>query len=378
MMLLRSFTADIKEEVKCMTKKQFIRATAFVLIAAMMLFVLCDLFEIEKTKQYSQRLYTYRNYPEDTIDAVYIGTSGVDRYWIAAKAYEEYGMTVYPLATDAMPAWLFTNMIDEALTYQNPQLFIIDARAFGQENNSNNMEVRARRVLDSMQYLSKNWFKAVRKTVDAIHSVDETESLWGISYYLPFVKYHSKWADEDFSIHDNIGSWTDSYAGFFIDDDLSIKGEEQEEIKYDKDMSEELDPLSEQALYELIDYANEKDIELLFVDTPQFMDEVEIGKANTIYDILDKEGFNYISYISGAQEEMNLDSKTDFYNAGHVNYYGAEKFTTVFAKYLDENYDLPDRSNDARVKENWDGVYSHIKETIKKYEDKKEENKNTK
>lgn len=351
-----------------MTKKQCVRAVAFVLLACFMLLVLCDLFEIEKTKPYDQRLYTYRQYPEDTVDAVYIGTSGVDRYLIAAQAYEEYGMTVYPLATDALPVWLFTNMIDEALTYQEPELFIIDARAYGQEHNSNNMEVRARRMLDSMQFLSKNWFKAVRKTVDTIHSVDETKSIWGVSYYLPFVKYHSKWTEEDFSIHNNIGSWDNNYAGFFLDSSLSIKAVEQEPVEYDPTLREELDPLSEQSLYELLDYAKEKDIQLLFVDTPKFMTEEEIGKANTLYDILDEEGIDYISYISGAEAEMELDPKTDFYNAGHVNYYGAEKFTKVFAKYLDDNYDLPDRRNDPQVQENWDNAYENILETIEKYE----------
>lgn len=354
-----------------MTKKQFARACAFVLVFALLLVALCDLFELEKTEIYDQRMYTYRQYPEDMIDAVFIGTSGVDRYIIGPKAYDEYGMTVYPLATDAMPTWLFTNVIDEALTYQNPQLFIIDARAFGQENKVDTMEVRARRLLDSMQFMSKNWFKTVRKTVDTICSVDETQSKWGVSYYLPFVKYHTKWADEDYSIHNNAGSWFHEYGGFFMYEGLSVKALKQPQPHYDETLRTELDPISEQALYDLIAYSKEKNIELLFVDTPQIMDDVEIGKANTMYDILEKEGMKYVSYISGAEKEMGLDRKTDFYNSGHVNYYGAEKFTTVFAKYLDENYDLPDRRDDEHVKEQWDGVYDHIKDTIKVYEEKK-------
>lgn len=354
----------------CMTKKRCLRVVAFALIACFMFLVLCDLFETEKTKPFDQRMYTYRQYPEDTIDAVYIGTSGVDRYWIAAKAYEDYGMTVYPLATDAMPVWLFINAIEEAQTYQNPELFIIDARAFGQDNTAANMEVRARRFLDSLQYLSKNWFKSVRKTLDTINSVDETQSRWDASYYLPFIKYHSKWADEDFSIHNNIGSWYSEDAGFFLYPTLSLKAREQKPVEYDPDLREELDPLTEKSLYELLDYAKENDIKLLFVETPKFMTEEDMGKANTLYDILEEEGIDYVSYIDGSEKEMGLDPKTDFYNAGHTNYYGAEKFTKVFAKYLDDNYDLPDRRNDPQVQENWDGAYEHILDTIKAYEKK--------
>ena len=64
-----------------------------------------------------------------------------------------------------------------------------------------------------------------------------------------------------------------------------------------------------------------------------------------------------------------MDLNTDFYNEGHTNYYGAQKFTKVFSEYLVENYDLKDRRNDENVKEHWDGVHDKLLAKIAELEE---------
>ncbi len=95
---------------------------------------------------------------------------------------------------------------------------------------------------------------------------------------------------------------------------------------------------------------------------------------NTLAGILEKEGFDYVSYNTPeADEEYNFyrgAEFSDFYNAAHVNYYGAEKYTAIFAEYLAEHYDLPDRRGEEAVKKDWDGIYAKIKSKIAAYEGK--------
>lgn len=357
-----------------MTKKEFGRCIAFMLVVCLLLVVLCDLFELGNTSNFDKRFNTYRNLNEDTIDAVMIGTSGMDRYWIGAKAYDEYGMTVYPMTADNMPTWLFINMIEELYTYQNPELIIIDARAYGQSNTkASDMEVRARRVLDAMDFLSVNRIKTAFTTMEVIHSTFEEEPSFELSYLLPYIKYHTKW-EEDYSISSNLGSKEHVYAGFYMSSSLSIQVKKQETVVYDSDYFEDLDPLTEESLYELLEYIEENNLNVLFVDTPQFKSEKEIGRSNTLYKILDEYGMDYINYCETDEDgnflyDLNLNRETDFYNAGHVNYYGAEKFTEVFAAYLDENYDLPDRRNDESVQEYWEGVYAKLQKKIASWEE---------
>lgn len=358
-----------------MTKKEIGRCIAFALVLCVVLLLLCDLFELENTRNIDMRFTTYRNLNEDTVDAVWIGTSGVDRYWVAPKAYEEYGITLYTLASDAMPTWLFINTIEEAYAYQNPELILVDLRAYGQNNSSaKTMGVRARRLLDSMELLSVNRIKTALTTAQTIHESFEEESPYGLSYLVPFIKYHTMWAEEDYRISSNLGNREHSYLGFYMNATLSVQKGKSKNVVYDADYYEELDPVAEKSLYDLIEYAKTNNIELLFVDTPQFKNEKEMGRANTVIRILEEEGMNYINYCQTDEagnfvNGLTLDPKGDFYNDGHVNYYGADKFTATLAAYLDEHYDLPDRRNDAAVQEQWDGIYSKIKKQIKKWEE---------
>ena len=364
-----------------MTKKQVARVIAFGLVVCVILCLLCDLFELRNNSNIDKRFTTFRELNEDTVDAVVIGTSGIDRYWIAAKAYEEYGMTTYALASDAMPTWLFTNVIDEIYTYQNPKLIVVDLRAYGQSNTvEDSLDSRARRVLDAMDFYSINRLKTAIDTTRVMNETFPERDKFDISYVLPYVKYHSMWADDDYSIENSWGNKEHDYLGFYMDKKLGMDSVEQEKVVYNHDIYEALDPLAESSLYDLFDYAEEKGIELLFVDTPQFKTEKEMGRANTAMKILEEEGYNYINYNETDEEgnflyDLNIDPKTDYYNEGHTNYYGAEKFTTVFAKYLNENYDLADRREDPSVQEQWDGVYWKITERIFQWEEAKKGDK---
>ncbi len=359
-----------------MTKKELLRSIAFILVVCLMLIGLCEVFELSDVTYIPTRFRTFSNLEKDTVDAVWIGTSGVDRYWLAAKAYEEYGMTVYPLASDAMPAWLFTNVIDEIYAKQNPELIIIDARAFGQTNTkTDTMDTRARRVLDAMDFFSVNRFKAAFKTMEILRQVDPERSYLDLSLPLSFIKYHTMWADEEFSIEDNISpDAADEHLGFFMHNTLSIKAKKHKAVVYNHTAEAALDPITEEALYDLLDYADSKNINLLFVCTPEMMKEAEMGKMNALFRILDEKG---VSYINGCETDEkgnftyfpDLKPSQDFYNENHVNFYGAEKFTAAISAYLDEHYDFEDHRSDDGVKQHWDGVYGKIQEEIKAREE---------
>lgn len=359
-----------------MTKKELLRVIAFGLLVCLLLLPLCDLFELDDVN-ITSRFYTYRNLEKNSIDAVYFGTSGVDRYWLGAKAYEEYGMSVYPLTSDGMPIWLYDLMIDEALTYQNPKLLIFDVRAFGQDTTADNVDIRGRRVIDSMNFFSVNRWKTAFRTMEVRHRMDESLDEFDLSYLLPYIKFHSKWSEDDYRIEEVADEEMHEYGGFVMHSTLSIyRNDSIVEIPYDVDHYEPLEPIAEESLYKVISYTKELGIDILFVDTPQFMDELEMGRANTIRKILAEEGVDCVSYnVPGAEEELNINlyRLRDFYNSNHVNYYGAEKYTASLSAYLDEKYDLPDRRNDPAAQKYWDGMYENIKATIVKFrEDRKD------
>lgn len=357
-----------------MTKKQIFRTVAFALVVCLMLVLMCDIFELTDNSYIPSRFQTFYSLEEDTLDAVWVGTSAVDRYWIAAKAYEEYGMTVYPLSSNQMATWLFTDVIDEALQTQSPELIIVDMRAFSQDNNDTEAtDARARRVLDAMAPFSPNRLSVALKTMDVLKQIDSERSSFDLSYVLSFIKYHSIWSEDDFSLSDSVSHKECPYLGFYMRKQSSIVIAEQAAPSYPADSYEALDPITEEALYELLDYVKEKDLNVLFVNSPGRMRVIENARVNTVCQILDEQGVAYINYASVDENGTfvhipELDSACDFYDRSHVNYYGAEKFTQVFSAYLNENYGFTDHRTDSAVTADWDGVYEKIKNQISRWE----------
>ena len=351
-----------------MTKNQIIRTVAFLLVVSVLLLTLCDLFEYENS-HISERIETYQDLPKNTVDAVMVGTSGIDRYWITAKGYEEHGITAYPLSTDASPTWMIKIMLKEAVKRQNPELVIIDMRAFTNSYNadSKKFDAASRRVIDGLDFFSWTRFEAINTTLKLrMKSGDEEATRFDPSYFFSFIKYHSKWESDSFSFSE-LEDPKCQFLGFYMHSKNSINsiGESFETVKTDE--KSDLDPIVEEVLYDLMEYLNKQDYQVLFLDTPHRQSANEAKRMNTICDILDENGFEYL--LCELDEQYNRE--TDFYNDGHVNYYGAETFTEWFGEYLTENYDLPDRRLDKKCDKDWIGVYDTVKEGIKIFEDAK-------
>ena len=355
-----------------MTKKQVLRTFAFLLLLFMVLVILCDLFEYQNSNM-SRRYQKYKELADNTVDAVYIGTSGVDRYWISSKAYEEYGMTVYPLSTEGLPAWLVKNLLKEALKYQDPQLVIFDVRPFIFGNYGDHVDitdVRIRRVIDMLPFLSFNRIDAIHRSETVMREVDPEFSVFDSMYYFSFVRYHNKWSDDSFSF-DELDVERAGYMGFYVAKSLSTKRAAVAESAYN-DEYVDLDPVSSRYLYELFDYIREQDLNVLFVDSIVQVTEEERGIRNTLWKILDEEGFDYVSYNEPEYDALfSREKETSvFYNSSHVNYYGAEIYTELFSAYLNEHYSLPDRRSEEAVQKDWDGIYAKTVKRIKTIEKK--------
>ena len=77
-----------------MAKKEVARALIFLIILAGVLMYLTSAFSFPSGKEgdgIKERFNSFYNQPDNTIDGVYFGSSGVDRYWIGPQAYHDSG-----------------------------------------------------------------------------------------------------------------------------------------------------------------------------------------------------------------------------------------------------------------------------------------------
>lgn len=351
-----------------MTKKQLLRAVSFFLAVLCMFTFLSDIFENKSNRASTYKTRTYFDLEKDTLDVAFLGTSGIDRYWLAAKAYEEQGIASFAFSTDGYPAWLMLPMVkDFVRRHDTLKLVVLDMRAFigtYEGIKAESYEARARMLTEALPFFSLVRFDTVNRAMKVISENVEGKKRIDLSYIFTFIRHHSRWSEENFDVYKELEYKTSPYMGAFIHKKLSIRPSPKPVTAVVTDERMPLDPLCLEALYEMLDYCKSQNLEVLFLNTPHEQNSRDSKRLNTLCDILDKEGCNYV-YCH--LDEKIYDLHKDFYNPDHVNYYGAEKFSSRFIKYLKANYDLPDRRDDARYHQ-WEGTYSNVKQAIAKLE----------
>ena len=270
-------------------------------------------------------MYGFYLEEENSIDVILIGPSPVYTDFYSPLAYEEQGFTSYGVSTGGMSGAMYPSAIREALQTQNPELFVVDLSGFCDIDQRDSAAVR--RWIDSIPK-SENRTQSIEELVP-----DEEKD----SYRIPFTKYHSNWgrlkgcwkalidkADQKkrgYSVTKNFCAYTDIY-----------EGEVKEEVY---DFSEE----GFAALKQFLSFLKKEEIEnVLFVRFPR-RNEILDGETYTKgVDLIRSEDYEILEYCSntynGHKKDLNLDTNKDFYDAEHVNIFGAEKLTRVLAEYI--------------------------------------------
>ena len=168
-----------------------IRAAVFLCIIAISVIVSANLLVFADAEYTNKVLEQFYDQDEDTVDVIYFGSSATQRGWVVPIAYHDDGVASYSLATGTQPFILTKYLMEEALKTQSPRLFAVELRGICRTPD-NISDVAVRRIVDNMKP-SVNKFRAIKTVSDYAklgeNEVDDT----GMSYYFPFLKYHSRW-----------------------------------------------------------------------------------------------------------------------------------------------------------------------------------------
>ncbi len=353
------------------TKKQKFqiagKITAMALVVILLVCFLCDVFNYPNSALYVKRYHTYNNLKENTVDAVYIGASVVDRSWASPIAFNEYGMTVFPFSSDSAPCVLIKNMMIEANKTQSPKLWIIDVKSFIIDPAKEGQAERVRRVTD-LWPISLNKIKTLNYAFKYLKQNDNFK--FEPSWYIPFIKYHNRWESQDgvverLSYSDFINA-QDKYMGAYASGENSGTALPVNRPKTTEEISK-IPANSEEVLRDLLDYIKEKNEQVLFVISPCADNIERFKKFNHIFSIIDEYGFDYINFNTEEMyKTLDIDFNTDFYDEVHFNIKGSLKYTDYFAEYLHNNYDFPDHRNDENYND-WHEAYNNYEVFSQKY-----------
>lgn len=286
---------------------------------------------------------------EDPLDMIYVGGSDVFCYWQPLQAWNDYGFRSYDLGSTSMQTENLLYLVRHALKYQDPQLFVIGVRSFVLYANEG-YEGGLRYTSDALD-LGIDRLRLINTYYDRRY-IDE--DIYPI--YNDIAKHHSRYellaSPAAWQLMDNSGR--SPYKGANIMDSFYyIDGLHQTNTGNRK----ELQLTASYTLHELLDFCKEKDLNVLFVESPYMLTQEEYEIYNTIGDLVESYGFRFLN-TNDFFDEMELDATRDFSDEGHVNIIGAAKYTDFLGNYIAENYDLPNHKTEENV--SWDMDYDEF------------------
>ena len=334
------------EEKKTTYGNQKIRHVVNALTFILLLFIIIDnLTWLYRNNNIHSRegIIGFETIKED-IDVVTIGSSNLTRYYIPLQAYADYGFTSYNYATSSGRGTLLRYYIEEVEKYQSPKLYVVNIG--GIDNVGIISESGLRNWSDSLSILNATRIKGINKYIQSLNREDIPEDCDILSYYFDIAKYHAnrKILGKELQYEVNFGKYDCIDKGFDVITSVH-PFDTTESCVESRDLSE----IESKTLTDLLDYCDNIGINVLFIFSPAPISEPIINAASKM---IQDRGFTVLN-LNDYYEEMGIDFSTDYADAGHVNYIGAEKVTDFLGKYLKENYELPDHRGDVAFSD-WD------------------------
>ncbi len=307
-------------------KKWYIvlRVVAFCVLFCLLFYGISELMirkSISGAWDMTNKVSGFYNEPQNEFDVMFFGSSNTYCSFMPTVLWEQTGVYSYVFATQRQPLSATYSYIKEALKYQSPRLIVMDVLTVEETQE----------YLDAgVNHSAADDIRMGKEKVEMCLSLAPGKE--SLELLLPFIKYHVRWKelqDKDYAFRRN--SLRDPLKGYVLLDNTYDKATyvSQKEVTECKEISEK----NARYLQKIIDLCRERKIELLLVKTPNNETTEQRKLFNTARQTAEKNGVRFINF-NDHYDAIGLDTSTDFYDATHLNYKGAEKFSKYFAEML--------------------------------------------
>ena len=278
---------------------------------------------------YSMETYYRQN--SETVDVLNLGNSHMFANVNPAILWNEYGISAFDLGAGLQPLWNTYYYMEEALKYQTPKVIVVDM--FG--------------AIQTTDYLTPE--RTAMNTLGLAYSETSKENIAASvgneddyrDYILKYPIYHNRYQElkeDDFRKDEGEVNYT-NYKGYALNCISTTAREKLTDISGVSE-SKTLTEKNENYLKKIIEKAKNEEIPLLLTVNPYADITYEDKKVyNSVKKIAAEYDVDFIDF-NEYYEEIGLDPMNDFAEGHHLNYYGAEKFSSYLGKYLVEHYDL--------------------------------------
>lgn len=324
-----------------MTKKNVIKTAAFLLLFVVCFRPVSRLFSQPEDRRNYQWIAGFYEEPENTLDAVYIGSSNCYAFWNPLVAWQSHGIAVYPYASNDQPFAVTAHLITEVRKTQPDALIIVNLNSLRDTViNENNMHY----LLDNMP-LSRNKIALTRHLCEQ----EELSLSESMEFYLPIIRYHERWNElkrTDFEYSFNGLKGASNYSTHLqnFQDVTHLYKTGTAPLEPDREVVEMVE--------QLLDYCDEQHVRILFVTVPRAERQQDtVNEFLYLNDLIGSRGYPVLDMMDKL-EETGIETVRDYYNDHHTNIHGSIKFTRYLAEYLVDNYGFRNKQGDPRY-ESW-------------------------
>lgn len=268
---------------------------------------------------------TLKQYKDNSIEVLFLGSSQMVYAAQPMLLWENYGITSYNMATSAttIPGNYWEARI--AFETQSPKVVMIDCTFAYMADKTFNEIPRIHSAIDGF-WPSKAVYEAVNDLVEPNNRFE--------FYWTPYI-YHTRWkelSESDFlevSDHGTGGGWLVN----------KIENFEGTVVQCDKNERAEVPQINLEYLEKLEDLCKENDAELVLMILPIPMAVEYQPIYNSLEQWAKERG---IAYVNGYDDPdfWHLDYGTDFQDFAHMNIHGVKKSSAYIGDYLVSHYDL--------------------------------------
>lgn len=314
-----------------------IKITCFALAVLMTSYLLQSFF-LKRNDNNTLRMDGFYVEDKDSLDVVFIGASDVYAGFASPYAYDKYGITSYPYATQSAPPQIVLPQIKEVIKYQDPKMIVVEINAILYKDNDLPTEPSHRMFVDNIPR-DEIWEEYIRETFPEDKQLE---------FWLPLIKYHGSWSDypwkfkfllTDLALRNRGYSL---FRGFkTVANEFHPTGKTINDKLADDDSTMPLGVTGERCLYETLDYLKENNIKnVVFTRFPHIVRPIaytRFQRCNEAQKIIESYGYDFIN-LERYGEVEGFDINEDFYNWDHLNIYGSTKLTDYFCDRLVNEY----------------------------------------
>lgn len=290
---------------------------------------------------------------KNSIDVLFFGSSHCAAAFIPQEIYDKYGIRSYNLSCEQQNMITSYYWLKEALRFQKPKAVVLDCLMlfdYKTQEPLNSVEACTRKAFDPMKWSSVK--------VEAVHTIGkEDENQSEISYYLPNIRYHSRWMDlssNDFTKgnkHYELKGFAPQYqCGGGSELNLFLEESTKETEKTNELMQKYFD--------EFVRLCKENQIECLLVKTPYHAESVQ--KYNTIKAYASKWGLLFEDMNEQTVwDKIGLAAEEDMSDSAHSNIWGARKMSVYVGDILSQVYHI-----ESVLDEQWEKTGEYYQHTL--------------